>query len=218
MQTIKIDFVSDIACPWCAVGLASLREAIDKVKDEIQVELHFQPFELNPAMPLEGEDVVEHLSKKYRMTAEQVAQNQAHIRQRGAEAGFTFYMNGRTRIYNTFDAHRLLHWAEVEVGAEAQHKLKWALLETYFTLGQNPSHHADLLLAVTRAGLDEKRAAEILQDDSYHAEVRAQEKFYTQQGISSVPSVIFNDQHLLQGGQPAAMFEQAIREIAASSA
>jgi len=98
MQTIKIDFVSDIACPWCAVGLASLREAIDKVKDEIAVELHFQPFELNPAMPLEGEDVVEHLSKKYRMTAEQVAQNQAHIRQRGAEAGFTFSMQGRSRI------------------------------------------------------------------------------------------------------------------------
>ena len=133
MQTIKIDFVSDIACPWCAVGLASLREAIAKVKDEIQVELHFQPFELNPSMPIEGEDVVEHLSKKYRMSAEQVAQNQAHIRQRGAEAGFTFNMHGRTRIYNTFDAHRLLHWAEVELGAEAQHKLKWAFLETYFS-------------------------------------------------------------------------------------
>lgn len=217
MQTIKIDFVSDIACPWCAVGLASLREAIEKVKDEIQVELHFQPFELNPSMPIEGEDVVEHLSKKYRMTAEQVAQNQAHIRQRGAEAGFIFSMQGRSRIYNTFDAHRLLHWAEVEFGYEAQHKLKWALLETYFTLGQNPSNHADLLLAVTRAELDADRAAIILRENTYEAEVRAQEKFYTSQGISSVPSVIFNDQHLLQGGQPAAMFEQAIREIAASA-
>jgi predicted DsbA family dithiol-disulfide isomerase len=218
MQTIKIDFVSDIACPWCAVGLASLREAIANVKDDIQVELHFQPFELNPTMPLEGEDVVEHLSKKYRMSAEQVAQNQAHIRQRGAEVGFTFSMQGRSRIYNTFDAHRLLHWAEVELGAEAQHKLKWALLETYFTLGQNPSNHTDLLSAVTRAGFDAERAAVILGENTYEAEVRVQEKFYTQQGISSVPSVIFNDQHLLQGGQPAAMFEQAIREIAASSA
>ncbi len=217
MQTIKIDFVSDIACPWCAVGLASLREAIEKVKDEIQVELYFQPFELNPSMPIEGEDVVEHLSKKYRMTAEQVAQNQAHIRQRGAEAGFIFSMQGRSRIYNTFDAHRLLHWAEVEFGYEAQHKLKWALLETYFTLGQNPSNHADLLLAVTRAGFDAERAAVILRENTYEAEVRAQEKFYTSQGISSVPSVIFNDQHLMQGGQPAAMFEQAIREIAASA-
>ena len=193
METIKIDFVSDIACPWCAVGLASLREAIEKVKDEIQVELHFQPFELNPSMPIEGEDVVEHLSKKYRMTAEQVAQNQAHIRQRGAEAGFIFSMQGRSRIYNTFDAHRLLHWAEVEFGYEAQHKLKWALLETYFTLGQNPSNHADLLLAVTRAELDADRAAIILRENTYEAEVRAQEKFYTSQGISSVPSVIFND-------------------------
>ena len=127
MAALKIDFVSDIACPWCAVGLAALEQAIDKLKDEVQVTLHFQPFELNPTMPPEGQDIVEHLSQKYGMTAAQVAQNQEHIRQRGAEVGFTFNMDGRKRTYNTFDAHRLLHWAETEGAPDAQQRLKWAI-------------------------------------------------------------------------------------------
>ncbi len=217
MNTIKIDFVSDIACPWCAVGLAALQSAIDNVKDEVKVELHFQPFELNPTMPPEGEDIVEHLMKKYRMSPEQVAQNQEHIRQRGAEVGFTFNMSGRTRTYNTFDAHRLLHWAETEANMETQRMLKWALLEAYFTLGQDPSSHAVLLSAVEKAGMDTTRAASILADDTYLTEVREREKLYVSQGINSVPSVIFNGKHLIQGGQPAAVFEQAIRRIAADA-
>ena len=217
MQTIKIDFVSDIACPWCAVGLASLREAIDKVKDEIAVELHFQPFELNPTMPLEGEDVVEHLSKKYRMTAEQVAQNQAHIRQRGAEAGFTFNMNGRTRIYNTFDAHRLLHWAAETEDADAQRRLKWRLLSAYFSEGADPSSHEVLLSAVEQTGLDVAQATEILNSDKWREEVRQQQQFYLSQGINSVPAVIINDRYLVQGGQPPEAFEQALRQIVAES-
>ena len=217
MNTIKIDFVSDIACPWCAVGLAALESAIENVKDEIKVELHFQPFELNPTMPPEGEDIVEHLSKKYRMSAEQVAQNQEHIRQRGAEVGFTFNMSARTRTYNTFDAHRLLHWAETEADTDAQRRLKWALLEAYFTLGQDPSSHEVLLGAVQKAGMDTNRAASILADETYLTDVREREQLYISQGIHSVPSVIFNDQHLIQGGQPATVFEQAIRQIAAGA-
>ncbi len=211
---IKIDFVSDIACPWCAVGLASLQKAIESVKDEVQIDLHFQPFELNPGMPAEGEDIVVHLSKKYGMSREQVEQSQEHIRQRGAEVGFTFNMQARTRITNTFDAHRLLHWAQVEAGAQPQERLKWALLEAYFTLGQDPSDHAVLLAAVNKAGLDAVAAAAVLDGDRYAADVRERMNFYTTQGIHSVPSIIFNDRHLIQGGQPAAVFEQAIREIA----
>ena len=217
MNTIKIDFVSDIACPWCAVGLAALESAIENVKDEIKVELHFQPFELNPAMPPEGEDIVEHLSKKYGMNAQQVAQNQEHIRQRGAEVGFTFNMSARTRTYNTFDAHRLLHWAETEADIETQQRLKWALLEAYFTLGQDPSSHVVLLDAAQKAGMDTVRAASILADDTYLTEVRERQQQYVSQGINSVPSVIFNDRHLIQGGQPADVFEQAIRRIAADA-
>lgn len=214
MAALKIDFVSDIACPWCAVGLAALEQAIDKLKDEVQVTLHFQPFELNPTMPPEGQDIVEHLSQKYGMTAAQVAQNQEHIRQRGAEVGFTFNMDGRKRTYNTFDAHRLLHWAETEGAPDAQQRLKWALLDAYFTLGQDPSNHAVLIGAAEKAGLDKVRAAAILASGTYGDAVREREKSYLAKGIHLVPSIIFNDQHLLQGGQPAATFEQAIRRLA----
>jgi len=214
MNTIKIDFVSDIACPWCAVGLGALEQAIDNVKDQVKVELHFQPFELNPKMVPEGQDIVEHLTQKYNMTAAQVAQNQELIRQRGADVGFVFNMDGRKRTYNTFDAHRLLHWAESEEQGGRQHLLKKALLEAYFTEGQDPSSHAILLDAAEKAGLDRARAAAILGGDTYAAEVREREQFYLSQGIHSVPSVIFNDQHLIQGGQPVETFEQALLQLA----
>ncbi len=215
MLTIKIDFVSDIACPWCAVGLAALEQAIDRVKDQVKVELHFQPFELNPKMPPEGQDIIEHLTQKYRMSAEQVAQNQEHIRERGADVGFRFNMDGRKRTYNTFDAHRLLHWAETEEQGKGslQQALKWALLEAYFTEGQDPSSHAVLLDVAEKSGLDRLRAAAILADDTYAADVREREQFYLSQGINSVPSVIFNEQHLIQGGQPVDTFEQALRQL-----
>ncbi|MFM8466533.1 MAG: DsbA family oxidoreductase [Oxalobacteraceae bacterium] len=212
MNPIRIDFVSDIACPWCAVGLVSLEQAIERVKDLVDVELHFQPFELNPQMGPEGEEVSDHLMRKYQISAEQVAQNQARIAARGAELGFIF--NHRKRIVNTFDAHRLLHWAEIEGPAGGQHRLKRALLEAYFTRGENPADHAVLLEVVERAGLDRARAAQLLSGDEFAGEVRQREQRYLSQGINSVPAVILNDRYLVQGGQPVEMFEQALRELA----
>lgn len=216
MNQIKIDFVSDIACPWCAVGLASLEQAIERVKSEVSVELHFQPFELNPDMPPEGEDIVEHLTRKYGITPEQVEQNQQQIAERGAAVGFAFNMAGRKRTYNTFNAHRLLHWAG-EQGGDAQHRLKRALLGAYFTDGQDPSATSVLLQAVKKAGLDEERAAQILSGNDYASVVRASEKEWLAQGIHSVPSLILNDRYLVQGGQPVEAFEQALRQVAAES-
>ena len=216
MNPIKIDFVSDIACPWCAVGLASLEQAIERVKDEVAVELHFQPFQLNPNMPPEGEDIVEHLSRKYNLTPAQVEQNQQQIAERGAAVGFEFNMAGRKRTYNTFDAHRLLHWAG-EQGADAQHRLKRALLGAYFTDGLDPSAASVLLQAVDKAGLDGKRAAEILSGDDYAALVRERQQLYLSQGIHSVPSLILNDRYLVQGGQPVEAFERALRQVAAEA-
>ncbi len=217
MTTLKIDFVSDIACPWCAVGLASLERAIGRLGDEFSVSLHFQPFELNPDMPPEGEDIVEHLMRKYQITAEQVAQNHAHIRERGAAVGFSFNLEGRKRTYNTFDAHRLLNWAAESVDTDAQRRLKWLLLSAYFTEGCDPSSHAVLLAAVEKAGLDVAQAAEILKADTWRDEVRQQQQFYLSQGIHSVPAVIINDRYLVQGGQPPEAFEQALRQIVAES-
>lgn len=217
MTPIKIDFVSDIACPWCAVGLASLEQAIERVGDEVSVSLHFQPFELNPNMPPEGEDILEHLMRKYQISEEQVAQNHEHIRKRGAAVGFSFNLEGRKRTYNTFDAHRLLHWAAESGDADAQRRLKWRLLSAYFSEGADPSSHEVLLSAVEASGLDVAQAAEILNTDRWRDEVRQQQQFYLSQGIHSVPAVIINDRYLVQGGQPPEAFEQALRQIAAES-
>lgn len=216
---LKIDFVSDVSCPWCAVGLASLEQALQRLQGEVQARLHFQPFELNPQMPPGGEDISEHLTKKYGSTPEQQAQIRERIRQRGAEVGFVFRKEGRDRIYNTFDAHRLLHWAgETDaVQGDGQHALKKALLEAYFTHGQAPESHAVLLDCVQRAGLDRDRAAQILAGSEFTDEVRAQQRFYQDAGIHSVPAVIINDRHLISGGQPAEVFEQALRQIAAGA-
>lgn len=210
---IKIDFVSDVSCPWCAVGLGSLEQALFRVEGEIEAELHFQPFELNPDMPYKGQDAVEGLMRKYGMTPEQVRHNGELITERGREVGFTFNMDKRTRTYNTFDAHRLLHWADLE-GHQFQLALKHALLKAYFTDGENPSDHETLIRLCHKSGLSQDRAREILDSDEYAADVRARERFYTQLGINSVPSIILNDRHLIQGGQPPEAFEQALRQIA----
>ncbi len=207
---MKIDFVSDVACPWCAVGLLSLEIALARLGDSVRVDLHFQPFELNPAMPPEGEDTVQHLSKKYGLSPEQLAQGREGLRQRGAAVGFTF--GERPRVWNTFNAHRLLHWAGLE---GRQRELKHALLTAYHTNAENPGAADVLLRLAGEVGLDVERARAILASDQFAAEVRALERHYQELGIHSVPSIIINDQHLIQGGQPPELFEQALRQIAA---
>lgn len=208
---LKIDFVSDVSCPWCAVGLASLQTAMSRLGDAVEVSLTFQPFELNPAMAAEGEDTTEHLARKYGSTPEQAAAVRENIRARGSALGFTFNLDKRSRIYNTFNAHRLLHWAHLE---GRQLPLKQALLKAYFTDGQNPSDVETLARISGEVGLDEARARQILSGDEFTEEVRSQEQFYQQQGIHSVPAVIINDRHLISGGQPPEVFEQALQQIA----
>ena len=209
-KTVKIDFVSDIACPWCAVGLGALEQALTQLGDRVQVELHFQPFELNPQMPMGGQDVIEHLVEKYGVGPKQVRDNQEQIRKRAAEVGFAFHPEGRKWVYNTFDCHRLLHWAGLEFGSAAQYRLKRELLGTYFTLAVNLDDPSNMLDAVDRAGLDRLRAAEVLASDAFKDAVRAQQKYYLDAGIHSVPAVILNDQILVQGAQPVEQFVAAI--------
>ncbi len=213
---LKIDFVSDISCPWCAIGLSALEQALANVQGEVEVQMHIQPFELNPKMPAGGQDIGEHLTQKYGSTLEQQAQIRDTIRQRGADVGFAFNPGGRGRIYNTFDAHRLLHWAGLESSAR-QLALKKALLTACHTHSQVMESHEVLLAAVAQVGLDVPRAQAILARDEFAADVHAAEAFYTSQGIQSVPAVIINDRHLISGGQPAAVFEQALRKIATGS-
>jgi predicted DsbA family dithiol-disulfide isomerase len=208
---MKIDFVSDVACPWCAIGLQSLEAAVARLQDEVAVDVHFQPFELNPRMPPEGEDIVAHIARKYGSTAQQIEQSQEMIRTRGAELGFRFDMRKRERIYNTFDAHRLLHWAQIE---GQQPALKHALFGAYFTEGLDPSNHEVLINTARAAGLDPTRARRILESDEFAKDVREREQFYLDQGISAVPSIIVNERRLIQGGQPVEVFEQVLRRLA----
>ncbi len=216
--SLKIDFVSDVSCPWCAVGLGALEEALGKLQGEVSAELHFQPFELNPKMGAEGQDIGEHLTQKYGSTAAQQAQIRETIRARGAEVGFVFNPEGRGRIWNTFDAHRLLHWAGHEGAPGQQHALKKALLAACHTRSEAMGDHAVLLACVREVGLDEARAQALLASDEFAQAVREREGFYTSVGIHSVPAVIVNDRHLISGGQPAAVFEQALRQIASEMA
>ena len=217
---LKIDFVSDVSCPWCVIGLKSLDQALARVGSNISAELHFQPFELNPGMAPQGQEITEHITQKYGITPEQAHANRENIRARGAEVGFKFSAadepgGGRNRIYNTFDAHRLLHWAELQ-GADKQRALKEALFTAYFTHGESPGSHEVLARVAGEVGLDAARAREILASSDYADEVRVREQFYLTQGIHSVPAIIINERHLISGGQPAEVFEQALRQIAAA--
>jgi predicted DsbA family dithiol-disulfide isomerase len=209
-QSLRIDFVSDVACPWCAVGLASLQRALGNVGDAVDAQIVMHPFELNPDMKPEGEALVDYIGKKYGRTPEQIAESQAMIRERGASVGFTF--GQRTRVYNTFDAHRLLFWAGIE---GKQLPLKMALLRAYHSDGKDPSKHDVLVEAAQSAGLDAEGAREVLESGRYADEVRAEEQEYTALGIHSVPAIIFNRKYLVSGGQPVEAFEQAIRQVLA---
>lgn len=211
---LRIDFVSDVSCPWCAVGLASLEQALGRLDGTVQADIHLQPFELNPQLPAAGEDATEHLMHKYGIDPAQVEANRAVIRERAGAVGFAFNMGVGSRVYNTFDAHRLLHWAELQ----GHHLvLKKALLRAYFTEGQDVASHDVLARLAGEAGLDPEEARRVLESGRYAEEVRAQERLYQQRGIHSVPATIVNGTHLIPGGQPPEVFERALREIAAQA-
>ncbi|HVZ45521.1 MAG TPA: DsbA family oxidoreductase [Ramlibacter sp.] len=212
-KPLKLSFVSDVACPWCAIGLASLGKALENLDGEVAAQLHFEPFELNPQMGPEGEDVTEHLTKKYGSTPEQQAASREAIRQRGAAVGFAFRKEGRGRVWNTFDAHRLLYWAGEQDEAK-QHALKRELLKAYHGEARNPSERDVLLDCAAKAGLDRAQAAAVLDEKRYTEEVRERERHWQEHGIHAVPSVVVDDQYLIQGGQPPEVFEEALREIA----
>lgn len=211
---LKIDFVSDVSCPWCIIGLGGLEQALARIGDEIEVDIRFQPFELNPDMPPEGQNIAEHVAQKYGSSPEQSAASRDMIRTRAAEVGFTIATGAQSRIYNTFDAHRLLHWAGL---AGRQAALKHALFSAYFTDGQNPGDHDVLVAAATSAGLDGDKARDVLDTGLYAEDVRAAERYWYREGITAVPAVVIDDRYLISGGQPAAVFEKALRSIAAEA-
>ena len=196
-----------------AVGLGNLNKAMDALKDRVQFELHFRAFELNPNMRKGGQEVIEHLTEKYGISADEVKKTQARIRAKAIEAGFVFHPEGRKRVYNTFDAHRLLLWTAKEVGLEQQAGLKAELLSAYFCLAVDLDEQQNLLDAVIRARLDPVRAAQVLGNNEFAQDVREEEKRYHSLGIHSVPSLILNEQYLIQGAQPTESFIGAFEQL-----
>ena len=212
-QPLKIDFVSDVSCPWCVIGLKGLEQALARAGDVVEAEIRFQPFELNPEMPPEGQLLVEYAAQRYGSTPEQLAERRVMIRERAAALGFTIALSPEQgRVFNTFDAHRLLHWAGLK---GKQREMKLALFRAYFTDSLNPGDKAVLVDAAEAAGLDRASAMDVLESGRYADEVRTAERFWRSKGITGVPAVIINDRYMISGGQPADLFEKAIRKIAA---
>lgn len=212
---VSIDFISDVVCPWCALGATALEQAIENVAGEVSVALTYKPFELNPNMPPEGEPAVEHLMRKYGRTAEDVAAGKAMQIARGEAIGFTFDLEKRSHFYNTFDAHRLLYWA-LQQGRQVA--LKKILLRAYFTDGQNPSDRETLVQLAAEAGLDAAAAKDVLASGAFAEEVRELEGFYQQRGINSVPAMVLNGRHLVSGSQSVEYYEQMLRQMAKAPA
>ena len=222
-KTLRIDFVSDIVCPWCVVGLGGLEAALGRLAGEgIAAEIVFRPFELNPGMAPEGENIVEHIGRKYGSTPEQSAASRAMIRERAAEVGFDMRLDEASRIWNTFDAHRLLAWAAATAGPAGQRALKTALFAAYFTEGRDVSDRAVLaeVAGVLRSGRRmtkeeiEAEAAAVLADGRFADEVRAEQGLWRGRGINAVPAVVVEGKWLITGGQPAGVYEEALRGIA----
>ena len=214
-RVVKIDFVSDVVCPWCALGATALDQAIENLAGDVMVELTFKPFELNPDMPAEGEHAVQHMMRKYGRTADQVASRNEMVVARGVEVGFHFDLEKRSHFYNTFDAHRLLFWANAE---GLQIALKKALLKAYFSDGQNLADQETLVRLADEVGLDSNRAREVLTKGEFASEVRELERFYQQRGINSVPAMVLNDRQLVTGSQSVEHYEEVIRQMARESA
>lgn len=209
-DSLDIQFISDVMCPWCVVGLGNLNKALAELDEQVIAQMTFQPFELNPDMPAEGQNFREHIIEKYGISAEQSAQNRAMIQARGKELDFDFNFTDHSRMRNSFDAHRLLHWAEIE-GKQAE--LKGALFIAHFTHNQDVSDHSILTKVAASVGLDPIIAQSILAENRFAEEVRQQERFWQQHGVQSVPTVIINNKYAISGGQPSETFKQAIEQI-----
>lgn len=214
LDKIKVDIVSDVSCPWCIIGYKAFEKALLASGLQDSVDVHWKAFELNPNMPPEGQDKREHLEEKYGASREQIMQNRQHIVQRGADLDFIFNYKEDSRVYNTFDAHRLIHWAAEH---DLQTPLKLALFDLYFTQNSNPSNRDELLRVVEEVGLDKDQAQEILASEQYAQEVRTQQAMYSKAGVRSVPAFIFNDKHLISGGQPPEVFKDFLQNLLAGN-
>ena len=210
---VQIDIVSDVMCPWCIVGYRQLEQALGLTG--IGAYLRWHPFELNPQMAPEGENLREHIMRKYGSSAEQSDAARGHLTQLGESLGIDFQFTADSRIVNTFQAHQLLDWAQ-EHGL--QHPLKLALFEAHFTQGSDVSQPEVLLEVAESVGLDRKAAGKVLSSGSHAEETRARQQFWTSRGISGVPSMVFDGKYLLTGAQGAPTYAEMLRKVVTEKA
>ncbi|MDA9009520.1 DsbA family oxidoreductase [Alphaproteobacteria bacterium] len=206
---LRIDIVSDVMCPWCIIGYRQLALALEAAGTEHEV--HWHPFELNPNMPQEGQNVREHIAEKYGSSAEQSAQSRLQMTKLGTELGFEFRFSDDLRMHNTFNTHQVHHWAG-EQGRK--NDMKMALFTAHFTDGRDLSDIAVLANVAGEIGLDKTEALAVLQDQRLAPKVREELNFWTQQGISGVPSAVFNRQHLVTGAQGVDNYNQILAQLA----
>ena len=211
IKKVRIDIVSDVMCPWCVIGYRGLKEALSQLEGELEADIHWQPFELNPNMPEQGQELAEHMAEKYGSTPEQSQQNRDHLTQLGAKLGFEFNFTEGQRILNTFKAHQLLHWAGES--SELQTELKLALLTAYFTQGRDVHDDEVLIEIVGEVGLDTDFARKLLEDQVYAGDVRALQEQWRQLGVTAVPTFIIDEKYMISGGQPPEAFVQGLRQM-----
>jgi predicted DsbA family dithiol-disulfide isomerase len=209
-QPLRIDIVSDVVCPWCIIGYKQLQRALTQLEGVFEIQLSWQPFELNPDMPPEGQDLREHIAQKYGASQEQSKGLRARMTELGNSLGFKFdYFDGM-RMYNTFQAHQLLHWAE-EQGSQT--KLKLALFEAFFSLRENVSDPELLVVIAARAGLDSEQAREVLESARYAQPVRTEQARWLEKEVHAVPAFFFNDGFPVSGAQEADTFVRVLNRI-----
>ncbi len=206
--TVKIDFVSDVVCPWCIIGYHQLCQAIEETGVKAQVRWH--PFELNPEMPPEGQNMREHLAEKYGTTTEQSQAARDNLTALGRDLGFTFNFSDESRMVNTFLAHQLIEWSE-DKGRQMEVKLE--LFVAFFTLGLDVSDIAVLAGVAAKSGLDPDEATAVLSEGKMAWNVRAMQKFWIDKGISGVPAMVFDSKHLVSGAQGVKTYATLLRDL-----
>jgi predicted DsbA family dithiol-disulfide isomerase len=215
LPEIRVDLVSDIVCPWCIVGFKQFEQALQRLEGELVVDLHWHPFELNPLMPDEGQDLREHIQEKYGSTRERSDAARSRLRELGDSVGFSFNFQDGMRIYNTFRAHQLIRHAEEH---EKQAEMELALFESYFTKGEDVSDVGTLAAVAARVGLDEAEARTALLDGRYAEPVRERQRFWIQNGIQAVPSFVLDRRFLIPGAQDPDVFVAALERVASGEA
>ena len=219
MEKVAVDIWSDVMCPWCAVGYTQFAKAVNELDGELDIEVRWMPFELNPDLPPEGKSQDRHLAEVYGRSPEEVTAMRAQMQAIAARTGFAMDYTGEgeappAMMWNTFEAHKLLRWALADQGLEAQTRLKVALLKAHFQQRRNVSDRAVLLDIAEAEGFDRAKAAEALADEALTIATRVEEERGRRAGINSVPSFVVNGQYLIQGAREPEDYAQMLRRVA----